>query len=287
MDQTLPFSDAFVVANGLRLHYLTWGSPSHQPLVLLHGGRQEAHIWDQFSRAMAGQFYVLALDLRGHGDSDRAPDRKYDHGTFAQDLHDTFKQLGLHGIAVVGHSLGAHVAIRCEWQFPGTLSRFVIVDVAPDRNPERMAEVARDAAQPPRFRDREHYLEVVQRARPWRTLERHLDQWQWSFRQDGKGGFMEKAEHGFLEGSSGDYSDPARFEARWIQTRAVGCPTLIVRGGLSRVLLPETAERMVREMPDARLVTIPGGGHNVHFDFPAEFLQVVRPFLLGQELGQL
>src|SRR5262245_62675297 len=69
--------DRTIEANGLRLHYLDWGNDAAPPMLLLHGFSGHAHTWDAFARAMRSRYRVLALDQRGHGDSDRARNGAY------------------------------------------------------------------------------------------------------------------------------------------------------------------------------------------------------------------
>src|SRR4051794_31152425 len=66
-----------VVVGGLRLHYLDWGSARRPPLLFLHGGCLTAHTWDLVCLALRKQFHCLALDLRGHGDSEWSPTVDY------------------------------------------------------------------------------------------------------------------------------------------------------------------------------------------------------------------
>ena len=69
--------DREIRLDGLRFHFLEWGEANGPPLVLLHGFTSHARTWDHFAEAMADRFRVLALDQRGHGDSDRARDGDY------------------------------------------------------------------------------------------------------------------------------------------------------------------------------------------------------------------
>ncbi len=64
------YSSHNIVLRRLRFHYLEWGSPDAPPIVLLHGGHQSAHSWDLVSLYLAQRYRVLALDQRGHGDSE-------------------------------------------------------------------------------------------------------------------------------------------------------------------------------------------------------------------------
>ena len=66
--------DRYVEINELRLHYLEWGDPSRRPFLLLHGLSGFAHDWDPLCRALENEYHLLALDQRGHGESDWATD---------------------------------------------------------------------------------------------------------------------------------------------------------------------------------------------------------------------
>ena len=59
----------FIRVNGLSLHYLEWGEATNPALILLHGGSAHAHWWDHIAPTLARTYRVLALDLRGHGES--------------------------------------------------------------------------------------------------------------------------------------------------------------------------------------------------------------------------
>ena len=81
------FTDQYVQANGLRFHYLDWGSPEKPPLVLLHGVGQTCHTWDLFAAAMSEHFHVMAFDQRGHGDTDWAADKDYSRASMVEDAN--------------------------------------------------------------------------------------------------------------------------------------------------------------------------------------------------------
>ncbi len=69
--------DKFVQISGLKLHYLEWGNPSDPTILMLHGNSQQAHSWDFVSLPLSEHYHVIALDQRGHGDSDWAPEGDY------------------------------------------------------------------------------------------------------------------------------------------------------------------------------------------------------------------
>ena len=75
-----------VSSRGFALHYVEWGAPTAPPLFLLHGITGHARTWDTLAEALAPQWQVLALDQRGNGDSEAAPDGDYTTGAMAADL---------------------------------------------------------------------------------------------------------------------------------------------------------------------------------------------------------
>src|SRR6266571_314784 len=103
--------DKTVMANGLKLHYLDWGSPDNPPMVLLHGLRGHAHSWDDFSAAMCEDYHILALDQRGRGDSEWAKDGVYTTAAYVADLPDFSAVLRLDSFALIGHSMGGRNSI--------------------------------------------------------------------------------------------------------------------------------------------------------------------------------
>ena len=101
-----PPRDCTCIANGLRLHYLDWGTNGNPAMVLLHGFAVTAHAWDFFSLTARGDFHIYALDHRGHGDSEWAPNGDYDRARYVTDLIAFVDALHLGSLVLIGHSLG-------------------------------------------------------------------------------------------------------------------------------------------------------------------------------------
>jgi pimeloyl-ACP methyl ester carboxylesterase len=107
----------------MRLHYLDWGgSNSHRPMLLLHGGLAHAHWWDFLAPLMLDRYRVLALDLRGHGES--SWDRAADYGLEAHvsDVLSFIRAMNLEGVTLVGHSFGGQVALEYVLRYPERVS---------------------------------------------------------------------------------------------------------------------------------------------------------------------
>lgn len=272
--------DRTVEANGLRLHYLDWGNDPAPPMLLLHGFSGHAHTWDTFARAMCDRFHVLALDQRGHGDSEWAKDGTYTVDAHAADIAAFVDRLALGPLVLVGLSMGGRNAIRYTSGHPGTVERLVIVDIGPDIAPQGAERVRRTAAEAP-----EEFASVDAAAA-------YLRQQAVFMTPAAEAALRHRVEHGVKRLGDGRYTwkyDKALRDQRragtapqvdlWPAVGQIKAPTLIVRGSESDVFAPETAKRMQALIPESRLVEIPGAGHSVPADAPEAFARAVRDFL--------
>src|SRR5215813_3546081 len=141
--------DRYVGTDGLRLHYLDWGNDAAPPMLLLHGFSGHAHTWDTFARAMCDRFHVVALDQRGHGDSDWARDAAYTPADHARDIGGVHDRLGLRPVVLIGLSMGGRNAIAFTAAQPAKVEKLVIVDIGPDIDPRGASRVARMAGEAP------------------------------------------------------------------------------------------------------------------------------------------
>ena len=144
MDTAPLARDETVTLDGLRFHYRDWGDPAAPPLVLLHGFTGNARQWDTFARAMADRYRVLALDQRGHGETDWPPDQGYSAARVHEDFIAFVATLGLERLAVVGFSFGCEVAYGYAVMHPAQVSRLVLVE--PGDPPDTPAVRAATAA---------------------------------------------------------------------------------------------------------------------------------------------
>lgn len=127
--RTLPgFAEGVADANGVKLHYVTGGKGS--PVLLLPGWPQTWWAYHKIMPALARKHRVIAVDLRGMGASDK-PASGYDKKTMGADIAAFAKALGLSKVDVVGHDIGSMVAYSFAAQYPQTVRRLVLLDVAP------------------------------------------------------------------------------------------------------------------------------------------------------------
>jgi pimeloyl-ACP methyl ester carboxylesterase len=150
--------DEFISIHQLRFHICRWSptraEPTMPPIVLLHGLASATRIWDFVAPLLAEQGYeVVALDQRGHGESDK-PDDGYDFATIVADDAAVFAGLGVLNPVLVGHSWGAMVALQYAATFPRQVRSLVLVDGATNQlslRPGWSREQAMIDLAPPRF----------------------------------------------------------------------------------------------------------------------------------------
>ena len=97
--------------NSVRLHYLDWGNQGCQPMLLLHGFMGNAHFWDDFANNFNKDFYIIALDQRGHGESSWRKVTSYTIDDHFSDIVKLVDLLDIDDFILVGHSMGGRNAI--------------------------------------------------------------------------------------------------------------------------------------------------------------------------------
>ena len=272
--------DQYIVLNGKRFHFRDWGclpgSVSQDPtLILLHGFTGTAHAWDGLAHRLRRNYRVLALDQRGHGESEWATDYSVDR--FVEDLRAFADALQITQFTLVGNSMGGRNAYHFAGQFPERVTRLVLGDIGPDVAPAGRARVDSTAQSRDRFANSEEAIQLALEGNPRaqasaiRTRMRHslmrLDDGRWTFRFDSA---LRSAKTPLPR------PDPAQ---GWALLANITCPTLLLHGAESDLLASETAARMVGEMPDCRVVEIPDSGHPLAIDNPVAFEREILAFL--------
>src|SRR5579883_2018206 len=122
--------DGTVTVGGLRLHYRDWGMPTSPPLVLIHGRTSNARSWDGVAAAMVDRFRVLAIDVRGHGESEHAHDYRLE--SLVAEFGAFVDALEPRPFALMGLSMGGLIAFAYAAEHADRVRRLVIVEAAPD-----------------------------------------------------------------------------------------------------------------------------------------------------------
>src|SRR5262245_47082771 len=267
-----------VVLRQMRFHYLEWGATHAPPIVLLHGGHQSAHSWDLVSLHLAQRYRVLALDQRGHGDSEWARDVGYTNHEMSLDAEAFINALGLQRPVVMGHSMGGRNAMLLVRRSPTLPRALIIVDVGPEVSDRGRAVIAGFVRDNEEFDDLDHFVRNVQQYDPYRTRE-HIERTvKYNMLQRADGKFVSKCDAnprrlGIVRGTGPQENITLE------EVRAFDLPVLLVRGADSRILTSDAAERFRDALPRGELVTVPDCGHNVHGQNTKGFIAAVTPFL--------
>jgi pimeloyl-ACP methyl ester carboxylesterase len=262
------------------------------PLLQLHGYGNEAHLWDDYAPTVAPYYRVLALDQRGHGDSDWDAERRYEIPTLAADVEALTAELGIERLVLVGFSMGGRVATLFAGRQPERLAGLVLVDVGPEVDPRGSLRIRQEVEEQrsPAFASVEEYAELLSRNYPAGRREALLRMARFGLRQRPDQRFELKMDpslrggFGVASRSSEDAAEAERasVQAQWEALARVTCPTLVVRGAASDVFSPETADRMVEEvLRDGRLAVVPHAAHSVMTDNPEGFEAAVNAFVLA------
>jgi pimeloyl-ACP methyl ester carboxylesterase len=274
----VPASSQFVERDALRLHHLDWGEHARPTVVLVHGSRLHAHVWNDFCRRFSDRYHIVAVDQRGHGDSAWCPQKNYALEDFYQDLCAVVSARNLQRFTLVGHSLGGRVSMLYAARHPDTIERLVLVDITAGR-----PQIAADAdpsviAETPPPRDFDSPLEAsAYLGRLMSRAPRHM--------------IEESVRHGMRKLQGGRYTwkyDPAllaRTRGRgpqvdlWDTVRTIQAPTLLQYGAVSQVVTPELAQRMQATMARCTVERIEGAGHALFTDQPDAFAASLGRYL--------
>ena len=253
--------------DGVTLRADLEGPPDGVPIVFLHGGGQTRGAWREAVEAMAARgLRAMSVDLRGHGDSDWAPDGDYRMERMSNDVRavaGSFSQKPF----LVGASLGGWSALLAAAEAPVSPARgLILVDIVPRVEVEGADAVIHFMRSAPNgFATLEEASEVISAYLPHRK------------RPTGTQGLKRNLRHG-PDGRWRWHWDPRiiddrnrvlphlmtpRFEAA---ARALSVPTLLVRGGSSKVVSLEGAREFLALVPGAEMVDVAGSDHMVAGD---------------------
>jgi pimeloyl-ACP methyl ester carboxylesterase len=262
----------------MRFSYLDWGNDGARPILFLHGGALTAHTWDLCCLALRDEFHCVALDQRGHGDTDWAPDLDYSIAAQREDVKGFAERLGLDDFTLVGMSMGAINGLAYAIRYPQTLANLVLIDAGPQvRRPgsSRIRDFVNGGAEPASL---DAIIERALAFNPRRDpliLRRSLMH---NLRQDADGNWVWKYDRRRFQAMGGDRHGAER-QGLADGLGNVTCPTLVVRGADSDVFHDEDAERLAAALPNGRWVKIPRAGHTVQGDNPKDLSAALREFL--------
>jgi len=264
-----------------------WGSRDNPPVILLHGGGQTRHSWAGTCKAIAKDgWYALAVDLRGHGESEWSADGEYGLERFSADLRAIIATLDSKPV-VVGASLGGMTALLTEGNAETSLmSGIVLVDIAPRMEPKGVDRIVSFmTGKPEGFATLEEVADAISAYNPHRTRPKDLSGLARNLRRSDDGRWLWHWDPRFMQFGDTETRpprDPAVLEAA---ARSLQIPTLLVRGKQSDLLSEEGAQHFLEQVPHAKYVDVSGAGHMVAGDKNDAFSNAVLDFLRREIRG--
>ncbi|MFF7330961.1 alpha/beta fold hydrolase [Streptomyces sp. NPDC090306] len=257
----------------------TGPSPDGSGVLLLHGLMGRASHWASTARWLSARHRVVALDQRGHGQSEKPPYAAFTRDAYVGDVEAALEQLGLAPAVLVGHAMGALTAWQVAAKRPDLVRALVVCD---------MRASALGAASQREWTDWFRSWPV-----PFATL---ADVRKWFGEDDpwverpspARGAFyadvMQRAADGWRPVFEPEQMLASRatwvYDAHWEELTQVQCPTLVVRG-LDGALGRAEAQEMVRVLPRGQYAEVQDAGHLMHLDQPDGWRAAVEPFLDG------
>jgi len=266
-----------IVIHRIRLHYLDWGTKGRPPIVFLHGGGLNAHTWDIVCLMLRHAYHCVALDQRGHGDSEWEPTADYSFESQIRDLEGFLERLALERPLLIGHSMGGFAAMGYAMRHAGKMAGLVLVDVGPELNMNGAKRI-RDFVSRDRVLDSvDEFVERAMAFNPMRNPAllrrsllhnlRQLPNGKWTWKHD-------------PNRHSPDFALERAERAKQIleQIHRISCPTLVLRGARSDVFSDENAANFAGALPKGQWRRVQDAGHTIQGDNPRGLLEALTPF---------
>ena len=277
-----------VTPSGVRIAADEWSSesPERPAVVLAHGGGQTRHSWGGTAAVLADHGHrVVSIDLRGHGDSDWAPNGDYHMSAYADDALAVVRWIGS-PVAWVGASLGGMTGLHAVDAAPELFSALVLVDITPRPAAAGVSRIlefmARDAVDG--FATLDDAADAIAAYQPHRPRPSDLSGLSKNLRLGEDGRWRWHWDPAFLSIRTGGTSEHARDrhhdELEEI-ARRLTLPTLLVRGKLSDLVTEAEVEEFLGMVPHARYVDVANAAHMIAGDRNDVFTDAVVGFLDG------
>lgn len=248
-------------------------------VLMLHGGGQNRFSWKKTGQILASRgLHVVALDSRGHGDSDRSPDAKYTIEALCADTLQVIEQIG-RPVVLIGASMGGLTGILAARQAgPRRVTKLVLVDVVPRYEKDGSARIREFMfSHVHGFDSLEQAADAVAAYLPHRTRPRSPEGLKKNLRHR-NGRWYWHWDPAFL--TKPDEDPFVRVELLEQAAVELGIPILLIRGKLSDVVSEEAVADFLGKVPAAEFVELSGAGHTAAGDDNDAFSEAVVEFVM-------
>lgn len=263
----------------VNLHYLDYGGNGPQGMLLLHGGGANAHWFDLIGPALTSCGRMLAVDLRGHGDSTPAEPPLYTYDAYLQDLHALLHAEHITSPILLGHSMGGMLSVKYAGTWPQEVRALIVCDARPVYSAD-MAEALRQTGQ--------------RQSREYATQEDYIAHFR--IRPDGLRAPQEVyryiASHAGRQLPNGRWAhkiDRRVYAQResidtlpyWQQ---ITCPVLFLRAELNSRLPRDALQQLQDACPQLEYAEVAGAGHHLVLDQPEQTVTLIQEFFARHQL---
>lgn len=257
---------------GHAVHAADWGGEG--PPLLLHGLGAHTHWWDPVVPSLRSSFRVVAMDLRGHGESDWTEPPRYSVSNYAWDIEHVRRRFGWNSFLLAGHSLGARVCVDYARGHQGRVQRLMLLDfLAAVRQGADQKYERKMKRRQPSYADRELMIRRFHLQPPGthatrETLDRigeqsirRLENGRWTWKFDWRAFYME-------------------YPAIWDEIGKLDVPILVLRGEKSAVMPRSAYDKILDAAPNAQGVELAGAYHHITLDSPMAVARHMLEFTL-------
>ena len=268
-----------------RVTYYEWGDPANSKiLICVHGLTRNGRDFDDIAKALCSEYRVLCPDIPGRGKSEWLTHKEdYSYPVYCADMAALIARSGAQTVDWIGTSMGGLIGMLLAAQPNSPIGRLVMNDVGPfipKASLERLSTYVGKPVSFDSFGDFEHYIRTVSESfGPLTEMQwRHLAQTTARRNDDGRWGTN------YDPAIALAFAGPIADVVLWPFWDQIRCPTLLLRGKESDLLLSETARDMTRRGPKAKLVEFAGIGHAPMLMEQSQ-IAVVREFLANDRDG--
>jgi len=251
----------YVVANGIKQHYLEFGF-SGPPLLIIPGITSPAAMWAFVAERLAHHAHVYVMDVRGRGLSDHSPGLSYTFDDYAADADALLDCLGISSAIVLGHSLGARSGIRLAGQHPARVNRLIMVD------PPMSGRGRRSYPRPLSF-----YLDAIRAAERGESISAPTH-WTGEQVQVRTQWLPTCSDEAVIASIDEEQNESVHAEVSGIQ-----CPALMLCADQGGVVADEDIDEIRDNNPKLQVRRMSGVGHMVPWDDLEQFISLVKEFI--------
>jgi len=272
-------------SGGLRIAYRRCGTGDGLPILIVHGLSYFSYDWIAVAHELAAGREVVAMDMRGFGESARSPTGDYSVPSMAQDILAVLDHLGWRRAILMGHSMGGRSTSFAAARNPARVAGLVLVDYSPDNAPGGSQRVAKTIAGAP------NVFESIDAAMRYFGLDPATSAGQ--AKRARYEAYLRKVDNGYEIKRDPHFANqfrrlletgerPKLGVDMWQVVGEVPCPILALRGKQSDMFAPGTMPKLRAANPRLQLLEL-DGGHDIAGDNPAGLIAAVRPFLASLE----